>query len=231
MFSLLTPTRNRPEGVRRLIQSVCDTADSPVEFVFYVDDDAPYEPHVLKAPQKFNSKVTVKSVVGPRITLSDTWNKCADLASGDIFMQCDDDVAFRSQGWDTKIRAAIEAYKDRLLVVWGRDGVHPPPNCATQLFVHRRWTEILGYFTPPYFSSDWSDTWIYDLGVKIGRTKFLDDVYTEHLHPIAGKAEWDQTYLDRLSRHTRDNVEQIFKNREPERAADALKLKAAMLDD
>lgn len=227
MISLLTPTRNRPAGVRRLIDTACATSDGPLEFVFYEDDDAPYGPGVYDVPED-RPDVSVQVIIGPRITLSDTWNKCAERAAYDIWLQCDDDLKFSSEHWDTRVIGAFARYPDRLAVVYGRDGVHPPPHCATQQFVHRRWAEVLGYFTPPYFSSDCSDAWIYDLACRTGRAVYLEDVYTEHMHPVAGKANWDQTYLDRLGRHQQDQVDRVYAEREPERAADAEKLRAAM---
>lgn len=208
--------------MRRLIQTAAATADGPLELIAYQDDDDPaYPPSVWDTGR---DDFTTTLITGPRIMQSDTWNQCAKKATGDIYMQCDDDVRFSSGHWDTIITEAINQWPDKLGVVWGMDGVHPPPNCATQLFVHKRWVEVLGYFTPPYFTSDYSDTWIYDLGCRIGRTKYLDNVYTEHMHPLAGKATWDTTYQERLTRHAQQDPAQLFANLEPERVKDAKRL-------
>lgn len=229
MISLLCPTRKRPAGVQRLIQSVCRTADGPVELVLYVDDDdISYEPDVLEIPLE-RPDVKVRVVTGPRIMMSDMWNKCAEQASYDIFGLCADDIEFRSDGWDTIITEAINKYEDKLAVVYGRDGVHPPPNCATHMFVSRRWTEILGYFTPPYFSGDYPDKWLYDVAATIGRAEYLSDVYIEHHHPIAGKAQWDATYREKQQRAINDDVGQIYTDKEAERQHDADLLMKAMM--
>ena len=34
------------------------------------------------------------------------------------------------------------------------------------------------------------------LGVNLASLTFLEDVVIEHMHPLAGKAEWDQGYRD-----------------------------------
>lgn len=228
MISLLCPTRNRPHGVRRLIESACETSDGPFEIVLYQDDDAVYEDeHVFDVPS-YRSDVTVNVITGPRITLSDTWNKCWEAARYDVFLQADDDLKFSSDSWDTKVLEAFDSYPDKICVVYGRDGVHQPPACATQQFLSRRWTEVLGYFTPPYFSSDCSDAWLYQLACRIGRAVYLKDVYTEHMHFSVGKSEIDATYTERLVRHQQDQVDKIYADLEPERARDADKLRAAM---
>ncbi len=228
MISLLVPTRDRPGNVRTLIRSVCSTASGPVEFVFYVDDDAQYPPNVYNVPES-RKDITVRVFTGPRIIFSDMWNKCAQIASYDIFGVIGDDVAFRTDGWDTIIAGAINSHPDKLAIAYGKDGVHPPPHCATQIFVSRRWAEVLGYVTPPYFSSDYTDVWMYELADSIGRAKYLPEVYTEHLHPIAGKSVWDQTYQEKQERHSRDNPQKIYNDREPERIRDTEILRKAMM--
>jgi hypothetical protein len=228
MISLLTPTRNRPAGVRRLIESACETSDGPLEFVFYVDDDAVYEEGVLEVPS-YRPDCSMKTIIGPRITLSDMWNKCAAEATYDIWLQSDDDLKFSSQGWDTQVTDAFAAFPDKIASVYGRDGVHAPPACATQQFLSRRWAEVVGYFVPPYFSSDCSDAWIYEVALRVGRAVYLENVFTEHMHPIVGKAEWDQTYKDRLERHQRDEVDKLYKELEPQRREDASKLRREIM--
>jgi len=37
------------------------------------------------------------------------------------------------------------------------------------------------------------DTWR-ELGHAIGRYTYLPDVHIEHMHPTAGKSEWDSNY-------------------------------------
>ena len=65
LISILVPTRNRPENVKRLISSALKTADYPnkIEFVFYVDEDDSSFDMKLR-----NTKIIV--VRGPRIWIS-----------------------------------------------------------------------------------------------------------------------------------------------------------------
>lgn len=220
MISILCPTRNRPGNVRRLIESARDTADGPLEFVFYADDDAPLPPDIT-------SQDGVVTITGPRIMMSAMWNACWDRASGEIAMMGADDIAFRTPGWDTTVLAEFTKYPDRIVLVHGQDGIQGP-DLGTHSFLHRRWVETVGYFTAPYFSRDFADTWINDLAIRIGRRVYLPEMYIEHLHPVVGKAPWDETHQERVIRGEHDDVDGIWARTGDERAGDAAKLQAVM---
>lgn len=221
MISLLVPTRNRPEQVRRLVDSAIDTAANPegVEFVFYEDDDAPGS-----VPPECDEWTVVR---GPRIVLSEMWNRCAEVASGDILGHMGDDLVFRSNDWDTAVRQAFEGCQDRVLFVHGNDG-HYGEAFGTHGFIHRTWMETVGYFVPPYFSSDWNDTWLNDVANQLGRRVYLPSVFTEHMHYVFGKAERDATYAEREARGGRDRVDQTYRDTLDLRLADVEKLRAVM---
>lgn len=226
MISVLCPTRHRPENTARLAASAWETADDPdqVELVFYVDDDAPGS---VPAGLAAINGITV--VTGQRIVLSDMWNRCAAAASGEIFMQCGDDIVFRTPGWDRMVTQAIESYPDRIVFAYGRDGtpIHGD-DFGTHGFVHRRWADTVGYVTPPWFSSDYGDTWLNDVAARIGRKHFLPDLLTEHLHPAVAKAEWDENHRERLERAARDNVKALWESLEVRREKDAIALLAVL---
>jgi hypothetical protein len=221
-ISVLCPTRNRPENVWRLAESAIQTAAGEIELVFYQDDDAPGSVPKLATPPPW-----VKVVTGPRIVLSDMWNKCLEQASGDILMQCGDDIEFRSPGWDDAVADAFEEYPDRVALVYGDDLIHGE-KLATHGFVHRTWTDAIGYLTPPWFSSDFGDAWLYDVATMTGRLRFLPGVVTEHHHPCAGKGEWDLNHRERLERGQRDNVTALYASLAARREQDAAKLRAVM---
>jgi hypothetical protein len=222
MISILCPTRNRTDSMLRLVRSARQTASNPVEleFIFYVDDDD-------DASATVADNLDATAVRGPRIVLSEMWNRCWDEATRDVAMHCGDDIIFRSQNWDLHVLHAFERFPDKIALVHGRDG-YQDQNLATHGFMHRRWVETLGYFVPPYFSSDYNDTWLTEVADAVGRRVYLPDVYTEHMHPVVGKGTWDQTHQERLARHTRDNVGQIYRDLLPKRLNDIAKLTAAI---
>jgi glycosyltransferase involved in cell wall biosynthesis len=98
MISILTPTRERPENVRRLIASVVSTAKEPlnVELLFYVDhDDQTFPEDVLSD--------NVRLIRGPRMWLSLLQNVLYASSRGEIVMYAGDDLVFETFGWDTRV--------------------------------------------------------------------------------------------------------------------------------
>ncbi|MBV9179882.1 MAG: glycosyltransferase family 2 protein [Acidobacteria bacterium] len=219
-ISILCPTRGRPENIKRLIDSLLETSTVMPEIVLYRDlDDCTPGPEFWKG-------VEIKNVLGPRITLSKMWNRCAEVSTGEILMHAGDDIVFKTKGWDDYVRRAFAAFPDRLVFVHGDDGVYGD-QFGTHGFLHRAWIETVGYFCPPYFSSDYNDTWLNEVASAIGRRVPLPFV-TEHMHPLTGKAEWDKTHKERLERHKADNVDELYQNLAPARAEDIRKLKARL---
>ena len=121
----------------------------------------------------------------------------------------------------------FDGYPDRIVFVHGRDGIHDA-SFGTHGFIHRRWVDTVGYFVPPYFSSDYNDTWLNEVANALGRRVYLPGLYTEHMHPVAGKAPWDATYHERMERHTRDGVDALYVSKRHERLADVERLRAVL---
>lgn len=224
-ISILVPTRGRPENIKRLYKSVCDTAfdSSQIEFVFYVDEDDKTSFDTIK------SLGGIPVLVGPRIILSKMWNECAAIARGDIMMHCGDDIIFRSQHWDKLVIEKFDESKDKILFVHGDDG-HWGGQFGTHGFIHKNWMDTVGYFVPPYFSSDYNDTWLNEVANIIKRRVYIPEIVTEHMHfnimdeQGRPKGALDQTHADRIQRHNEDGVEEIYKSKEVERVADVEKL-------
>jgi len=220
VISVLCPTRNRPGGVRRLIRSARDTAAGPLEFVFYIDDDAPgsVPPDVAATPG-------VLVVTGPRLVFSDMWNACYAKASADVLMMAADDIMFRTPGWDEAVLAEFARWPDRIVLVHGEDLIQGA-RLGTHPFVHRKWADALGYFSPTFFGRDFCDTWLSDLADRAGRRSYLPDVVIEHVHPGAGKAPFDQTYAEKVARG--GDPDAVWAATIGRRERDADKLRAAM---
>lgn len=218
MISLLLPTRDRPESLKRFISSANETATKPIEIVCYIDeDDDSYDKLIA----------SIRVVRGPRIILSEMWNKCYEQASGDILGHMGDDIIFRTPGWDKLVEKAFP--EDKIAFVYGDDGDPNHKSFGTHGFIHRKWAETVGYFVPPYFSSDHNDTWLNDVAEALGR-KIKIPIYTEHMHPAFGKGPLDKTHKERIARGKRDKVGEVYYSKEMavKRQADVDKLRKVM---
>lgn len=209
-----------------MVDSARETAKSNLDIVVYIDND-----DSLSIPMA--KELGISYIVGPRITMTDYWNKCYKEASpeADIFMQAGDDIIFRTRGWDEMVEKEFQKWPDRIILVHG-DDLDPSfrSRFGTHSFLHRKWIDALGYFIPPYFSSDNGDRWLMEVADFLGRRAYLPFV-TEHLHPRTGKAVLDSTYRERLERHERDNPNQLYVDMFDERFQDIEKLQRLMIVD
>ncbi len=222
-FSVLCPTRNRPTNMDKLSESIFSLAKNPkeIEIVFYIDSD---DDRSLAKAIELEEKYNIQHIIGERIVLSQMWNECYNICKGEYLFHCGDDIIMRTPNWDNIVESKFLEFDDRIAFVYGDDMNHAmPDDFGTHGFLHRNWVTTVGYFVPPYFSSDFNDTWLNEVGKGISR-HFKVGIVTEHFHPGIGKAEWDQTHLERVTRHKEDNVELIYENKDSERKQDCLKL-------
>lgn len=208
-----------------MCESVFKTAEclEKIEVLSYLQTD---DPKVSEYVQRF---IFQREVTGPRITMSDMWNALIPCASprADIFMLAADDVIFKTFGWDLQIEKAFAEVPDKILLAFADDGGPNGKRFASLPFVSRRWVEVVGYFTGPGFSADYSDTWPNDVADMIERKKYVD-VLIEHAHVVWGKAPDDKTYQENRERWNRDRPDLLYARRFPERERDAAKLRAAI---
>lgn len=221
MISLVCPSRYRPAAFAAMVESAHATAADPsgVQVVAYLDDDDPE----LGAYRGHDYPLPTGLVVGPRVTLSNAWNLAAARASGDVLMLCADDLRFRTPGWDVMVAGASS---EGACLVYGRDG-HADERMATHPFVTRRWVDLVGRFTPPYFCADYVDLWLHDVAQRAGRAVFLPGLLIEHLHPSFGKGVYDRCHDERLARARGAGLPALWDSLEWERAAEAARLVAA----
>lgn len=223
MISILLPSRARPDQLERLIKSGRETAGGEIEFVVRIDNDDP-----KLEEYKAQEASDVKILTGERDVLSKYWNECYAAARGPIYMHCGDDIIFRTPDWDLMVDAAFDEVTDKVLFLHGRDGIHDAA-FGTHGFIHKVWAEAVGYFVPPYFSSDYNDTWLNDVANAVGRRLFIP-FYTEHMHFVNQKGPYDQTHQDRMERHQSDGVDALYVSPEmvAKRQADVDKLRAVI---
>lgn len=205
MISILVPTRQRRDMFVRMYTSAMTLANHPgnVEVVYYVDDDD-------SSYDGLNLYNTTR-VSGQRVVLSEMWNATADAAQGEIYMHCGDDIIFRTEGWDDIVRDVFDQHPDKILFAFGDDGSSESNknDFGTHGFIHKNWVETVGYFVPPYFVSDYNDTFLNEIGRKIGRHVSIP-IFTEHMHYSLGKMEIDQNTRDRLDRHASQHPEDAY---------------------
>lgn len=209
MISILLPTRERPQALLDMYNSAMELAENPkdVEVVVYIDED--------DNSYKDINKPRLIKIGGERKTISKCWNDCWKAAKGEIYMHCGDDIRFRTQGWDNIVRREFEKYPDRIIFIYGDDGLTEQSGYefGTHGFIHKNWADTVGYFVPPYYESDYNDTHLNDVAKELKRHVRIP-IMTEHMHFSIGKSPKDQNTKDRLLRHEKQHPEEVYNSRE-----------------
>ena len=106
-ISLLCPTRKRPSFMKELWESACNTAadKNNLEIVFYIDTDDLESIEMYKTLGENCHAIIDDRGEG---NLSKMWNRCYEHATGELFMHCGDDIRFRTDNWDSKVRQVFE---------------------------------------------------------------------------------------------------------------------------
>ncbi len=224
-IALLVPSRGRPDMLWNMFCSAHMQAAQPesVRLVIGLDDDDPTRDDTIERFRPTNTIIDI----GPRRLLAEYWNDLRALIDADVYWHGNDDVLVRTYAWDLMVQAGFEQWPDRIGCVHGDDGIHHA-GMATLGFYSRQWVAALGYVTPPYFSSDWCDTWLDECARRIGRRQYLPGMLTEHMHFVVGKAPRDLTHQERMDRGARDNVDRRYAELAPLRELDVAKLQAAI---
>ena len=222
-FSILLPTRGRPDRVETFLDSIEDTADDTdrIEVVVRFDrDDEAMMSHKFK-----RRKLELLAIVGLRPScLSDAWNDCWHRSKNDILMLAGDDLIFRTPLWDTEIRREIKEFPHKVGLVYCADGNVYKRKSATHPFIHRIWPELVGYFTPPLLDYG-NDTWLEMVARKIDRITYRSDILIEHMHYRYKKRKRDQADIDLRNRYKAFGGGEKFYSLEPLMDIDAKKLR------
>lgn len=221
MISILSPTRNRPNNIRRLVDSIIDTVNdiNNIEFLVYIDDD---DEASIPALQEVAEKINTNAIQGNKMVGSQMYNELGKIAQGDIIMFAADDIVFKTKNWDKIVIDKFNEYEDKILFIYGEDGFQHG-RIGTHGFIHRFWIDIVGYVLPPKLASAYTDEWITNLAERVDRKLYLSDLFIEHLHPAIGKAQTDSTYSERIE--VMGDIGALYQNLEPDRIQDAKKLK------
>ena len=216
-FSLILPTRERPALARRMLDSVFATAERPenVEIIAYVDHDDRAS-LALEHPC-----LSLVKLVRPRATMGAITQACYAAASGRFIMLANDDIVFRTPGWDRAVLERFHAVGDDLALVWGND-LFRGARLPSHPILSRTACELMGGVCPEQYRRDYIDAHIYDifrLLSRIGhhRLVYMPDVVFEHLHVENGKAAADSTSVK--LRRSDDEVTYIAWAEERELAA------------
>jgi hypothetical protein len=188
---VICPSRRRPAAAAELALA-CQktrTADTVLLVVVDVDDPTLNEYAAPAGTSVFFTHAPADSGHVGAIN----WGAARALADFAPFAvaKLDDDHRPRTQGWDTLLLAALRDLGTG--IVYGNDLLQGA-NLPTALAVTADIPAALGHLAPPVLRHLYCDNYWKDLGEAAGCLRYLPDVVLEHMHPVAGKADWDEGY-------------------------------------
>lgn len=205
--AVLTPTRGRPAQAHELIEQVRKMSHLDTRVWLGVDIGDPEQQsyvamHQATAGQdpRANSPLLFQ---GPRRNLVQWTNDLADKALRSpvpprYLASLGDDHRPRTPGWDRLLVEAIEA-RGGTGLAYG-DDLYQGRRMATSWVVSADIVQAVGYMMLPGLQHLFPDAAAMALADGAGCLLYCPEVKVEHLHPLAGKADWDESYMDSNSK-------------------------------
>jgi len=183
-FSLLIPTRGRPDGLKCVIESALATASGEVEILVGVDADEDVQLPESVRRCTFHAKGS-----------SEKTFHMARECHGDAMRIASNDEEFVTPGWDELLFDAWREDPLWCLYTNDKDGENTGGRAPC---ITREWYELVGYY-PPHFWHWHADTWVTEVAEAAGRLRHVPEVSIVHHHPKArlGTGTMDAVYARR----------------------------------
>jgi len=189
--AIIVPSRHRPHNIKELQQSFIDTETMSRLFIVVDEDDETLEQY-LSLENNFTEVLIFER---GRKGMADPLNNAARQLVTDerwqYFIFVGDDHRPRTLQWDKVWRTNLDDLVTGL--VYG-DDLFQREQLPTAIGMTRSIVEELNGMIPEGFAHLYVDNFWLRLGRDLNAIRYLPETVIEHLHPIAGKGEWDDSY-------------------------------------
>ena len=196
-ISLLLPSRGRPVQLKRLFDSIREqTYDlDNIEIFLYLDEDD------AKNYSELDESLNIKKIVGPRMTMGAYNTACLKQSKNDVIILLNDDMVIRTKGWDKAILDMHNSIDDGIYLAHINDLYKRKKFCTIPILSRKTANLLLDPY-PERYKGAFLDVHLFDIFKRLAKTGYeriyyLDNVVFEHMHFRLGKAEVDETYLNR----------------------------------
>lgn len=188
---VIVPSRGRPDAARELAASFAETCTADTLLVLAVDADDETAPDyhdaggrrvITVTPAPSNMVITLNHVAKAYAGISPKIRPFALAFMGD-------DHRPRTVGWDAMYLETLRELGTGL--VYG-DDLYQGEGVPTQVAMTSDIVRALGYMAPPQLVHLFVDNFWLSLGRLARCIRYRPDVVIEHMHPVAGKAGWDE---------------------------------------
>ncbi len=183
------PSRDRPEQFLKTLKGWIDLAENPADISFLISydaDDATMTDAVISQAKALHPDVTCvrgnsKSKVAAINANINEYDK-----PWDVVLVISDDFFCRRRGWDSVIRNAMQkSFPDTDGSLWIFDNSQRRIN--TLPCMGRRFYDRFKFIYHPSYQSLFCDNEQSEVGLKLLKLVFVEDVIASHEHPMWGK--------------------------------------------
>jgi hypothetical protein len=187
----LVPTRGRPMNAAQLL-SAHEELSTASDLLFVIDaNDPEHDQYHFEVGQELCMTIDNTSR-GMAYPINKAANAIVKQDKYDFFAFLGDDHRPRTAGWDAIL---IQAMQRRPSMAYGND-LFQGQRLPTMIAMTSDIVKALGGMVPPKMKHLYLDNFWKKLGEDLGSLTYIDAVVVEHMHPVAGKAEWDEGYKE-----------------------------------
>jgi hypothetical protein len=188
---ILVPTRGRPMNATQLL-STHEELSAASDLLFIIDANDPEHDQYHFEVGAERCMTIENQTRGMAYPINKAANAIAKQNKYDFFAFLGDDHRPRTAEWDLQLMAAMQRQPS---MVYGNDLLQGK-RLPTMIVMTSDIVKALGGMVPPNMKHLYLDNFWKKLGEDLGALTYLDDVIIEHMHPVAGKAEWDEGYKE-----------------------------------
>ena len=194
VIAVLCPSRGNPQALGEAIFSFSNTKlDVQTRFVAVLDENDPEMEGYAEVLEDSWAEIFVvpsDKIGNMNLALNEAAKVYVDQ-DVDVIGFIGDDHRFRTPGWDRVISKILTDEGGGF--AFGND-LYMGDYLPTQVFVSSAIIRSLGWMGLPgarhlYLDNTWKQ-----LGNETSSLYYLPDIVIEHMHPVAGKGEWDENH-------------------------------------
>lgn len=204
-LAMVVPSRGRPQSVANQVAAWEANTSERASLIWALDEDDPtfeeYRSQIV-LHRRWMDWISIPSWVPMVPKLNAAARELAPDFPCVGFMG--DDHLPRTPHWD-RACALAAANGQEPAIVYGRDGLQDI-RLPTWWVMSSSVIKALGRMVPADVQHMYCDNAVKELGEAAGILRYLPEVLVEHMHPVAGKAEWDDQYkrVNRQEQYERD---------------------------
>ena len=188
---ILVPTRGRPSNAVELLAEH-EKLSTHSDILFIIDANDPEHDQYEFEVGAHKCMTIENKTRGMAYPINKAANAIVKENKYQYFAFLGDDHRPRTAGWDGIL---IQAMQRRPSMAYGNDLLQGQ-QLPTMITMTSDIVAALNGMVPPKMKHLYLDNFWKKLGQDLGALTYLDHVIVEHMHPVAGKAEWDEGYKE-----------------------------------